>query len=34
MACKVQNFSVKVESPATRDMQQEAKEIIQKYIFL
>lgn len=34
MACKVQIFSVKVESPATRDMQQEAKEIIQKYIFL
>lgn len=32
MACQVQNFRVKVESPATRDMKREAKEIKQKYI--
>ena len=32
MACRVQNFRVKVESPATQDMKKEAKEIKQKYI--
>ena len=30
MACRVQNFRVKVESPATRDMKKEAKEIKQR----
>ena len=30
MACRVQNFCVKVESPATRDMKKEAKEIKQR----